>query len=277
MKNRKEEYEDLQPSSFPYFGIVLLFLLGAGMGHCWWVGDVIAIGALFVLLVGSLVGYFCGLWRSLASTVGMFIGYQFALPISVRLLPFLEGQIHQSIEPTIGIAISGLAAGSVATLGILWIGVFLRRNTMFRIVDQYAGGVAGLCSSVVGVALVFWVVLAAEPTIRQSREIADRNEMLSLGKDTRYVALIRLTEFIDATKKSYVMVGLRSWNPIVDVAHIRDLKKQIETSLDPARWNSETNGGILGSIPKLIRAPTTPPVQQPQAMDKAPALRGSFP
>jgi hypothetical protein len=193
----------------------------------------------------------------------MFIGYQFALPISVRLLPFLEGQIHQSIEPTIGIAISGLAAGSVATLGILWIGVFLRRNTMFRIVDRYAGGVAGLCSSVVGVALVFWVVLAAEPTIRQSREIADRNEMLSLGKDTRYVALIRLTEFIDATKKSYVMVGLRSWNPFVDVAYIRDLKKQIETSLDPARWNSGTNGGLLGSIPKWIRAPTTPPVQQP--------------
>jgi hypothetical protein len=193
----------------------------------------------------------------------MFIGYQFALPISVRLIPFLEGQFHQSIEPTIGIAISGFAAGIVATLGILWIGVFLRRNTMFRIVDRYAGGVAGLCSSVVGVALVFWVVLAAEPTIRQSREIADRNEMLSLGKDTRYVALIRLTEFIDATKKSYVMVGLRSWNPFVDVAYIRDLKKQIETSLDPARWNSGTNGGLLGSIPKLIRAPTTPPVQQP--------------
>ena len=185
-------------------------------------------------------------------------------------IPSIDGwDVHRlsirfaDFEPTIGIAISGLAAGSVATLGILWIGVFLRRNTMFRIVDQYAGGVAGLCSSVVGVALVFWVVLAAEPTIRQSREIADRNEMLSLGKDTRYVALIRLTEFIDATKKSYVMVGLRSWNPFVDVAYIRDLKKQIETSLDPARWNSETNGGILGSIPKLIRAPTTPPVQQP--------------
>jgi hypothetical protein len=146
MRKRDEGYEDLRPSSFPYFGIVLLFLAGAAMGHCWWVGDVIAVGALFAILVGSLFGYFCGLWRSLASTVGMFIGFQFALPVSTRLIPFLEGQFHQSIPPTVGLAISGFATGVVSTLGLLLVGMLLRRNTMFRIVDQYLGGVAGLCS-----------------------------------------------------------------------------------------------------------------------------------
>jgi hypothetical protein len=89
--------------------------------------------------------------------------------------------------------------------------------------------------------------------------------------------LSRLTEFIDATKKSYVMVGLRSWNPFVDVAYFRDLKKQMEASMDPARWNSGPNGGMLGSIPKLIQAPTTPSVQQTKALSPAPARRGSFP
>lgn len=277
MRKRDEGYEDLRPSSFPYFGILLLFLAGAAMGHCWWVGDFIALGALFAILVGSVFGYFCGLWRSLASTIGMFIGFQFALPVSTRLVPFLEGQFHQSIPPTVGLTISGFATGVITTLVLLLVGMLLRRNTAFRIVDQYAGGIAGLCSSVAGFALVFWVVLATEPKIQQSQELAERNETLSPGKDTRRVALSRLTEFIDATKKSYVMVGLRSWNPFVDVAYFRDLKKQMEASMDPARWNSGPNGGMLGSIPKLIQAPTTPSVQQTKALSPAPARRGSFP
>jgi uncharacterized membrane protein required for colicin V production len=260
-------------------GIVFLFLMGAAMGHCWWIGDPIALGTLFVLSIGCLTGYFCGLWRSIASTVGMFIGYQFALPVSVRLVPFLEGQFHRTIQPTIGLAISGFAAGIVATLGLLLVGIFLRRNSMFRRVDQCAGGIAGLCSSVAGVALVFWVLLASEPTIRQSWEIAERDETLSKGKNTRYVALSRLTEFIDATKKSYVIVGLRSWNPFLDVAYFRDLKKQTETSMDAAQWNSSPDGGMLSSIPKLIQAPASAPasVQQRNAFAPAPALQGSSP
>jgi hypothetical protein len=73
------------------------------------------------------------------------------------------------------------------------------------------------------------------------------------------------------------MAGLRSWNPFLEVAYFRDLKKQMEENLDPARWNPGPNSGMLGSIPKLIQAPTTPPVQQTKALSPTPALRGAFP
>jgi uncharacterized membrane protein required for colicin V production len=264
MKNRDEAYEDLQPNSFPYLGFVFLFLTGAAMGHCWWVSDFVALGTVFLFSLGSLAGYCCGFWRSAASTMGMFVGYQFAVPVSVQLVPFVEGQLHHSIQPAMGLAGSGFLAGIVATIVLLLVGVFLRRNAFFRRLDHSAGGITGLCSTVAGVALVFWVLLASEPKIQQSWEMVQKNESLSKSEDTRYKAIRCLTEFIDATKKSYVMVGLRSWNPFLDVAYLRDLKMQLESSVVPEQTNSGANSGLLSAASKLIQ--TSTPNQQRKAM-----------
>ena len=178
--------------------------------------------------IGGGVGYCCGLWRSIASSVGMCAGYQLATPTSDYLVPFLQNQFNQTIEPANGRALSGIVVGILASLLLLVVGMFLRRNVLFRRFDQYTGFAFGFVSTTACIALVFWVLLASEPAIERSRQIAQQNKAFD-GSNGTPLPIERLTSLLKATKSSYVRVGLRKWNPFIDVPYFRDLKAKIES------------------------------------------------
>lgn len=254
MSNTESNSIETPKSIRPYGSIPFIFVFGVAIGHCWWIGDTVSAASLVLVALGGFLGYYCGLWRTLASSVGMFAGYQLAVPTADRLVPFLQGQLNQSIEPKIGLAISSVVAGVVATLFLIIVGVFLRRNAFLKRCDQYTGFAFGLASTTATVALVFWVLLASEPDIERSRQIAQQNKAYGHASDNQSIAIERLSALVHAAKSSYLMVGLKSWNPFIDVAYFREMKAKIESSLAAARGLRASSDGSFGSA-------LTPPFQ----------------
>lgn len=235
MKYTESAGTESLPSTIPLGSILFVFGFGVAFGHCWWVGDQVASATVVLIAIGGLGGYYCGLWRTIASSVGMCVGYQLATPTSHYLVPFLQNQVNQTIEPATGKIVSGIVAGLVATFLLVIVGMFLRRNSFLKRVDQYTGFAVGLISAAASVALVFWVLLASEPSIERSRQIAQQNKAFDDSNGANPLAIDRLASLLAATKKSYVMVGLKAWNPFIDVLYFRDLKARIELSVASAK------------------------------------------
>jgi len=252
MKNTESTRIESPSSAIPLGSILFVFGFGLALGHCWWVGDRVASATIVLVAIGGLAGYYCGLWRTIASSMGMCVGYQLANPTAEYLVPFLQNQINQTIEPATGKIISGIVAGLVATLLLVIVGLFLRRNAFLKRFDQYTGFAFGLISATACVASVFWILLASEASIDRSRQIAQQNKALGDSDGANPLAIDRLASLLAATKTSYVMVGLKAWNPFIDVPYFRDLKAKIELSVSAAKNTGSKNPlqgiGDFGSL-----------------------------
>jgi len=232
LKNTEEK------SSFATIVSVLcVFGFGFVVIHCWVVRDLVALATAVTVAIGGLAGYWWGLWRTLASSVGCFAGFELANPIADRLIPFINNQWNQTIDPSTGYIVSGMVAGVAVTFLLVLVGILLRRNEIFRKCDQRAGLVFGLASTTASIAIVFWVLLASEPSIERSLQVMQIKSVQSDSSTTQSLAVERLSNVLKAMKKSYVMVALKPWNPVFEVAYFRDVKAKIESSLTVA-WNT---------------------------------------
>lgn len=226
--------------------VIVLFAVGFGAVHCWSVKDWVALSTIVAVLIGGIAGYLWGMWRTLASSVGFYAGYALAEPTAERLIPYIESQLKQSIDQSTGLMISGFVAGSVVTLFLIVVGALLRRNETFKECDHRAGFLLGLASTSLSAAMIFWVLLAAEPTIEQARRVIQSNPSLAQANDKQAIAIEKMSDLLGALKKSYVMTALVQWNPILEVDYLRQMKAEIESSITkPMNANQSGSGFAL--------------------------------
>lgn len=255
--------DDTVTSSVPIAGILFLFLFGASFGHCWWVSDYVAMTSVGVVGAGCLVGYWYGIWRAVGSTVGLWAGVQFAVPASIRLVPWVERQLSYTVPPAYGVFMSGLFVGLCVTVVFWGIGMILFRSSPFlKRCDRYAGFAFGGANAVLLVALPLWGLLASESEIMKMKQTAtvshSENENGPVDMSERLVALL------SATKKSYVMRGLERWSPFVDFPIVRDLKTKIQSSI-ASKPSDGSNGslipsGMLEQVLKNLNVPNGQPL-----------------
>jgi mannitol-specific phosphotransferase system IIBC component len=119
------EYSESSSVSIP--GILFFLVVGASLGHCWWVGDYVSTIAIAAIGVGSVVGYWYGIWRTVGSSIGLYAGYQYAAPAAAQLMPRIEKQFGQSIPADTGVLLSGALVGIGVTLVFLIIGIVMFR------------------------------------------------------------------------------------------------------------------------------------------------------
>jgi len=229
--------------------VIVLFAIGFGAVHCWSVKDWVALSTIGAVLIGGIAGYLWGMWRTLASSVGFYTGYALAEPTAARLIPYIENQWKQSIDRSTGLMISGFVAGAVVTLVLVVVGALLRRSETFKDCDHRAGFLLGLASTSLSVAMIFWVLLAAEPTIEQARRVIQSNPSLAQANDKQAIAIGKMSDLLAALKKSYVMTALSQWNPILEVDYLRQMKAEIESSITkPMNANQSGSGFALPSF-----------------------------
>ena len=217
-----EHSEQSEPRGVSILAILFFAVVGAAIGHCWWVGDHVATGTTAIIGMGGAVGYWYGIWRTIGSSVGLYMGYQYASPAAAQLVPILEKQIGQSIPATTALLFSGALVGIGVTLVFFVVGVVMfRRSQTLKQHDRKAGFVFGLLNSTSIVALTLWGLLTAEPKIQELQQIhaGQNNQQANSIASKLDLALI-------ATKKSYVMIALRGWNPFDEVAYLKNAKEQ---------------------------------------------------
>jgi uncharacterized membrane protein required for colicin V production len=236
-----------------FLSSVVLFAVGFCAIHCWLVKDWIALATIVAVVAGGLAGFWWGIWRTLASWLGCYAGYSLAGYTADRLIPFLENQSKLTLDRSTGLSISGVAVGSAVTLFLIILGAILRRNETIKAFDRRAGFVLGTASSSISAAMIFWVLLAAEPTIKRSQLLIKTNPAIANSSETQFVAIEKLSNVLDALNKSYVMVALKPWNPIVEVAYLRDMKSKIEASITtPSKTNRAEIGPALPWFTKML-------------------------
>jgi len=236
-----------------FLPVIILFAIGFVAVHCWVVRDWVALSTVIAVMVGGLAGYWWGMWRSLASSAGCYFGYALASPTADRLIPFVETQWKQTLDRPTWLLISGIVVAAVVTLLLIVIGTLLRKNETLEACDHRAGFLLGVASTSVSVAMIFWVLLAAETTIEQSRRVIQNIPSLANEGATQSIAVEKLSDVLVALKKSYVMIVLKPWNPIIEVAYLREMKSTIESSLTkPQEANQSSSGFELRSLSKKI-------------------------
>ncbi len=224
--------------------VIVLFAVGFVAVHCWSVKDWVALSTVVAVLIGGIVGYLWGMWRTLASSVGFYAGYAFAEPTAERLMPYIESQWKQSVDQSTELMISGFVAGTVVTLVFIVVGALLRRNETFKACDHRAGFLLGLASTSVSTAIIFWVLLAAEPTIEQARRVIQSNPSLAQANDRQAIAIGKMSDLLAALKQSYVNTILTKWNPILEVDYLRQMKAEIESSITKPMNANQSGGGV---------------------------------
>ena len=227
-----------------FLSLIILFAIGFVAVHCWVVRDWVALSTIFAVMVGGIAGYWWGMWRSLASSVGCYAGYALASPTADRLIPFVENQLKQTVDRPTWLLISGIVVAAAMTLFLIIIGMLLRRNEALKAYDHRAGFLLGVASTSVSAAMIFWMLLAADTTIEQSRRVIQNSPSLANASATQSIAVEKLSDVLVALKKSYVMVALKPWNPIVEVAYLREMKSTIESSLTKPQDANQSSGGF---------------------------------
>jgi len=227
-----------------FLPVIILFAIGFVAVHCWVVRDWVALSTVIAVMVGGLAGYWWGMWRSLASSAGCYFGYALASPTADRLIPFVETQWKQTLDRPTWLLISGIVVAAAVTLFLIIIGMMLRRNEALKAYDHRAGFLLGVASTSVSAAMIFWVLLAAEPTIEQSRRVIQNTPSLANASATQSIAIERMSDLLVALKKSYVMIALKPWNPITEVAYLRELKSTIESSLIKSQEANQFSSGF---------------------------------
>ncbi len=238
-----------------FLSVIFLFAVGFVGVHCWAVKDWVALSTIVAVLVGGIAGYLWGMWRTLASSVGFYAGYALAGQTADSLVPFIESQWKQTVDRSTGLMISGFVAGAVVTLVLIVVGALLRRNEAFRMCDHRAGFLMGLASTSLSAAMVFWVLLAAEPTIDQARRVIQSTPSLANASATQSIAIEKVSDLLAALKKSYVMMALSPWNPIVEVDYLRQIKSEIESSITKPTNPNKTSSGF--SLPFFVNTAAT--------------------
>ena len=216
--------EQSEPRDVSISAILFFAVVGAAIGHCCWVGDQVGTGTTAIIGIGGAVGYWYGIWRTIGSSVGLYVGYQYAAPAAAQVVPILEKQIGQSIPVSTALLISGALVGIGVTLVFFVVGALMfRKSHTLKQYDRKAGFVFGLLNSTTIVALTLWGLLAAEPRIQALQQ------MQSGQKDQQANSIAsKLDLALVATKKSYVMLALRGWNPFNEVAYLKSTKEQLE-------------------------------------------------
>ena len=227
-----------------FLSLIILFAIGFVAVHCWVVRDWVALSTVVAVMVGGIAGYWWGMWRSLASSVGCYAGYALASPTADQLIPFVENQWKQTVDRPTGLLVSGIVVAAAVTLLLIVIGTLLRKNETLEAYDHRAGFLLGVASTSVSAAMIFWVLLAAEPTIEQSRRVIQNTPSLANASATQSIAIERMSDLLVALKKSYVIVALKPWNPIVEVAYLREMKSTIESSLTKPQDANQSSGGF---------------------------------
>ena len=248
---------DLESSSpiASFLSVIILFAFGFVAVHCWAVRDWVALSTVVAVMVGGIAGYWWGMWRSLASSVGCYAGYALASPTADRLIPFLENQWKQTLDRPTWLLISGIVVTAAVTLLLIVIGTLLRRNETLEAYDHRAGFLLGVASTSVSAAMIFWVLLAAEPTIEQSRRVIQNTPSLVHASATQSIAIERMSDLLVALKKSYVMIALKPWNPITEMAYLRELKSTIESSLTkPQEADQSSSGFELSTLSNKLKS-----------------------
>ena len=214
-----------ESSSVSILGILFFLVVGALLGHCWWIGDPVTTFAIAAIGVGSVVGYWYGIWRTVGTSIGLYTGYQYAALVASQMVPMIEKQFGQPIPASTGILLSGALVGIGVTFVFLIVGIVMfRYSQTLKQYDRYLGFAFGIANSASLVALVLWGLLAAEPKIREfqqfhASQISDQSANLSL----------RLDQVLIATKSSYLMPALREWNPFDKLPYLKSVKEQLES------------------------------------------------
>jgi len=231
--------EQSEPKDVSILAILFFAVVGAAIGHCWWVGDHVATGTTAIIGLGGAVGYWYGIWRTIGSSVGLYVGYQYAAPVAVQVVPMLEKQIGQSIPVTSSLLISGALVGICVTLVFFVVGALIfRRSQTLKQYDRKVGLVFGLLNSTTFVALTLWGLLAAEPKIQELQQMQAGQK----NQQTNSLAS-KLDSALIATKKSYVMFALREWNPFNEVAYLKSAKEQLEGLIAESQSSENRNAG----------------------------------
>ncbi len=228
----------------PILAIGLVSLIGILCGYFWWIGDQVAMVSLGLIDLGCVVGYWYGIWRTVGSSVGVWAGCQLAAPSATHLVPILEKQFGQSVPTQTGLLLSGIAAGTLATLIFWMVGkVVFRRSRFLKRCDQYAGFTFGFANAVALVALVLWGVLASEPEIK-------RRQQMTFGAKSEQADQIsqRLNQILVATKNSYVMVALRGWNPFLELPQLKKIKQQFDAMIAQKSSSKPNHHGLLEDV-----------------------------
>lgn len=215
---------DESASKFGLFvGILFIFLCGVSIGHCWWIGDVVAMVSVGFISLGCFLGYCLGLWRTIGPSVSASLGFLLAERTSPFLIPIVEKQLGQTFTASTGMLVSGLAVAVLVSLVFWTVRVFvIRKSRLLKSLDQYTGFLFGFGNSVAVVALFLWGLIASEPAIMQLRHSK------SHGSDRADQLVRKLDEVLVATKRSYVMFALERWNPFFEVPQFRELKHQFD-------------------------------------------------
>jgi len=227
-----------------FLGVFFVFLFGVSIGHCWWVGDLVAMASVGLISVGCFLGYCVGLWQTIGSSTGASLGLLLAEPTSNRLVPYLEKQFGQSVPASAGMLVSGLGI-ALLVITVFWIVgiIVLRRSRFLKRCDQYTGFLFGLGNSVAVVALLLWGLLASESTIKQTQRhngIANQDNVVQ-----------GMNQVLAATKNSYVMIALNGWNPYLEVPQFQEIKRQFDAML------VKRSSGEVDSLPLNV-GPTEP-------------------
>jgi uncharacterized membrane protein required for colicin V production len=237
---------DEDPQS--YFGFLLavffVFVFGVSIGHCWWVGDQVAMVSIVVIGVGCFLGYCYGLWKTIGSSAGASLGLWLAEPTSTRLVPYLERFVGQSLPASVSVLVSGLAIAALVTMAFWMVGVIVfRRSGFLKRCDRYSGFLFGFGNSVAIVALILWGLIASESAIKQMQLTRLGNGDVHGDKLTQ-----GMDQVLTATKSSYVMVALGRWNPYLEVPQFQEIKRQLD-QLIIQRSSSDAGASPLSSLP----------------------------
>ena len=217
-------------------GILILFLFGASIGHCWWVGDYVAMVSIGAINIGCLLGYCLGLWKTIGSAAGVAVGFYMAESASTHLVPQIEKQLGRSLTVAQGQLVSGVAVGLLVSFVFAIVGFFLFRSSRFlKRCDRYSGFVFGLGNTTALVAILLWGLLASEPMIQQLQKSAGASLLVQ-----------RLDLALTATKQSYVMGALEQWNPFSSVPQFQELKKQLDELVEKRAFE-ESGRGTIGT------------------------------
>lgn len=249
--------ESSEPRDVSTIAILFFALVGAAMGHCWWVGDHVASATTAIIGLGGALGYWYGIWRTIGSSVGLYVGFEYAAPTAAQVVPMVEKQFGQTIPSNAALLISGGLVGLGVTLVFFVVGALMfRRSQTLKKYDRDVGFAFGLLNATAIMALTLWGLLAAEPKIHELRQlqVGQKNEESDSITNKLDLALV-------ATKKSYVMFALREWNPFNEVVYLKNAKEQLESLIVERQANehrsalpSESTGLNLSSeMQKLIQ------------------------
>jgi uncharacterized membrane protein required for colicin V production len=237
-------------------GIVLLFLLGACLGHCAWKGDYVSATVCGLVLVGSCLGYWYGIWRTLGSAVAALVTVQIAQPVSSYFVPGLQKVWASSLSPQLGLLLSGVLVFALITCLFWMVGMAIfRRSSTLRRWDGYVGFVFGLANSSLIAALTLWSLLATEPIVTKIKQ-ADSNSLTP----SALVVVHRLDQLLVATNKSYVVVPLKQWNPLIELPFLRQYQNEVTNALENTANRNEPGVATQASI--LDRFISNPKVQK---------------